>query len=47
MKKAGITYPVGSDNGQVSSGLYALEGFPQTFFISPDGTVLGEVRGAG
>jgi cytochrome c biogenesis protein CcmG/thiol:disulfide interchange protein DsbE len=44
-KKAGITYPVGSDNGQVSSGLYALEGFPQTFFISPDGTVLGVVRG--
>jgi cytochrome c biogenesis protein CcmG, thiol:disulfide interchange protein DsbE len=46
VKKAGITYPVGSDNGQVSSGLYALEGFPQTFFISPDGTVLGEVSGA-
>jgi cytochrome c biogenesis protein CcmG/thiol:disulfide interchange protein DsbE len=45
VKKAGITYPVGSDNGQVSSGLYALEGFPQTFFISPDGTVLGVVRG--
>jgi cytochrome c biogenesis protein CcmG/thiol:disulfide interchange protein DsbE len=44
-KKAGIAYPVGSDNGQVSSGLYALEGFPQTFFISPDGTVLGVERG--
>ncbi len=46
VKKAGIAYPVGSDNGQVSSGLYALEAFPKTFFISPDGTVLGEVSGA-
>jgi cytochrome c biogenesis protein CcmG/thiol:disulfide interchange protein DsbE len=45
VKKAGITYPVGSDGGQVSSGLYALEGFPQTFFISPEGKVLGVQRG--
>jgi cytochrome c biogenesis protein CcmG, thiol:disulfide interchange protein DsbE len=46
VKKAGITYPVGSDNGQVSSGLYAIEGFPRTYFISPEGKVLGEVSGA-
>jgi cytochrome c biogenesis protein CcmG/thiol:disulfide interchange protein DsbE len=44
--KAGVTYPVGTDDGKVSSGLYALFGFPQTFFINADGTVVGHVEGA-
>jgi cytochrome c biogenesis protein CcmG/thiol:disulfide interchange protein DsbE len=44
--KAGITYPVATDNGQVSSGLYGLYGDPQTFFLDAEGTVIGHVRGA-
>ncbi len=46
MQKAGITYPVGTDDGRVSSGLYGLNGDPQTFFIDADGTVIGHVIGA-
>ena len=34
VKKSGITYPVGSDSGQVSSGLYGIDGDPQTFFLN-------------
>ena len=44
--KAGVTYPVGTDDGKVSSGLYALFAFPQTFFIDADGMVVGHVEGA-
>ena len=47
VQKAGITYPVGTDDGQVSSGLYGIYGDPQTFFIDAKGTVIGHVaRGA-
>jgi len=46
VEKAGVTYPVGTDDGKVSSGLYALFGFPQTFFIDADGMVVGHVEGA-
>ncbi len=45
VKKSGITYPVGSDSGQVSSGLYGIDGDPQTFFLNADGTVVAHVRG--
>jgi cytochrome c biogenesis protein CcmG/thiol:disulfide interchange protein DsbE len=43
---AGITYPVATDDGQVSSGLYGIYGDPQTFFVDADGTVIGHVDGA-
>jgi cytochrome c biogenesis protein CcmG, thiol:disulfide interchange protein DsbE len=43
---AGITYPVGTDDGRVSSGLYGLDGDPQTFFLDAEGTVVSHVRGA-
>jgi cytochrome c biogenesis protein CcmG/thiol:disulfide interchange protein DsbE len=46
MQKAGVTYPVGTDDGKVSGGLYALFGLPQTYFIDADGTVIGHVQGA-
>jgi cytochrome c biogenesis protein CcmG/thiol:disulfide interchange protein DsbE len=47
VQKAGVTYPVGTDNeGKVSGGLYALFGLPQTYFIDAQGTVIGHVQGA-
>ena len=46
VQKAGIRYPVGTDNGQVSSGLYGIYGDPQTFFIDARGTIVGHVLGA-
>jgi cytochrome c biogenesis protein CcmG/thiol:disulfide interchange protein DsbE len=46
VQKAGITYPVATDDGQVSSGLYGIYGDPQTFFVDADGTVIGHVNGA-
>jgi cytochrome c biogenesis protein CcmG/thiol:disulfide interchange protein DsbE len=46
VQKAGVTYPVGTDNaGKVSGGLYALFSLPQTYFIDADGTVVGHVQG--
>jgi cytochrome c biogenesis protein CcmG, thiol:disulfide interchange protein DsbE len=45
--KSGITYPVGVDpDFRVTSGLYGLDGLPQTFFITSDGRVLGHTVGA-
>ncbi len=41
VEKSGITYPVGSDGGQVSSGLYAIDGDPQSFFLDAEGTWSG------
>jgi cytochrome c biogenesis protein CcmG/thiol:disulfide interchange protein DsbE len=46
VEKAGVAYPVGTDDGKVASGLYSLFGFPQTFFIDADGQVVGHVEGA-
>jgi cytochrome c biogenesis protein CcmG/thiol:disulfide interchange protein DsbE len=47
VKKAGIIYPVGVDNTfRVTSGLYGLDGLPQTFFIGSDGRVLAHTIGA-
>jgi cytochrome c biogenesis protein CcmG, thiol:disulfide interchange protein DsbE len=44
---AGITYPVGTDADlTVTSGLYGLNGEPNTFFIDGSGDVLGHVIGA-
>jgi cytochrome c biogenesis protein CcmG, thiol:disulfide interchange protein DsbE len=45
VQHAGVTYPVVTDNGRVSSGLYELYGLPQTFFIDADGKVIGHVSG--
>ncbi len=46
VQKAGIRYPVVTDDGQVSTGLYGIYGDPQTFFIGAGGKVIGHVRGA-
>jgi cytochrome c biogenesis protein CcmG/thiol:disulfide interchange protein DsbE len=45
VQKAGISYPVATDDGQVSSGLYGIYGDPQTFFIDAKGTIVGHVKG--
>lgn len=45
--RTGITYPVGSDAElKVTSGLYGLNGEPNTFFIDGTGKVIGHVIGA-
>lgn len=47
VERNGITYPVGNDADlRVTSGLYGLNGEPNTFFIAADGEVLGHVIGA-
>ena len=44
---SGITYPVGTDSDlTVTSGLYGLNGEPNTFFIDGSGEVIGHVIGA-
>lgn len=46
IKKVGITYPVGRDAKlTVTSGLYGLNGEPNTFFIDGTGHVIGHVIG--
>jgi cytochrome c biogenesis protein CcmG, thiol:disulfide interchange protein DsbE len=45
--QSGIPYPVGVDaNVRVTSGLYGLDGEPNTFFIDASGRVLGHAIGA-
>ncbi len=45
--RAGVTYPVGVDPTlRVSSGLYGLNGLPQTFYLGANGTVIGHTIGA-
>jgi len=47
VRKAGITYPVGVDQSfRVTSGLYGLNGLPQTFFLDSEGRVIGHTMGA-
>lgn len=46
VQRAGIIYPVVTDDGQVSSGLYGVYGDPQTFFVDADGKVIGHAIGA-
>ncbi len=47
VQKAGITYPVGMDQTfSVTSGLYGINGLPQTFYIDSHGTVVGHTIGA-
>jgi cytochrome c biogenesis protein CcmG/thiol:disulfide interchange protein DsbE len=47
VKKSGLDYPIGADaEVQVTSGLYGLDGEPNTFFISASGTVIGHKIGA-
>jgi hypothetical protein len=46
-RKSGLTYPIGADTHiAVASGLYALDGEPNTFFIDSSGTVIGITKGA-
>ena len=45
--RTGISYPVANDADlRVTSGLYGLNGEPNTFFIAADGRVIGHVIGA-
>ncbi|MGO8870660.1 MAG: TlpA family protein disulfide reductase [Acidimicrobiales bacterium] len=45
--RSGLTYPIGADaNVRVTSGLYGLDGEPNTFFIDASGTVVGHKIGA-
>ena len=47
VQRAGIVYPVGVDSDlSVTSGLYGLNGQPDTFFIDAAGTVVGRHQGA-
>jgi cytochrome c biogenesis protein CcmG/thiol:disulfide interchange protein DsbE len=47
VEKAGIAYPVGVDQTfRVTSGLYGIDGLPQTFFIDADGKVVAHTLGA-
>jgi cytochrome c biogenesis protein CcmG/thiol:disulfide interchange protein DsbE len=47
VRRTGITYPVGTDADlRVTSGLYGLNGEPNTFFIDASGHVIGHVIGA-
>ncbi len=47
VRRTGITYPVANDADlRVTSGLYGLNGEPNTFFIAADGRVIGHVIGA-
>jgi cytochrome c biogenesis protein CcmG, thiol:disulfide interchange protein DsbE len=47
VRGAGITYPVGTDADlRVTSGLYGLNGEPNTFFIDASGHVIGHKIGA-
>jgi cytochrome c biogenesis protein CcmG/thiol:disulfide interchange protein DsbE len=45
--QSGLTYPIGADTHiQVASGLYGLDGQPNTFFIDSSGVVIGHKIGA-
>jgi cytochrome c biogenesis protein CcmG/thiol:disulfide interchange protein DsbE len=47
VKKSGLDYPIGADSEvRVTSGLYGLDGEPNTFFISASGKVIGHKIGA-
>ncbi len=47
VKKSGLTYPIGTDaEVRVTSGLYGLNGEPNTFFVNASGTVIGHMIGA-
>jgi cytochrome c biogenesis protein CcmG/thiol:disulfide interchange protein DsbE len=47
VQKSGLDYPIGADTElRVTSGLYGLNGEPNTFFIDSDGQVIGHKIGA-
>jgi len=47
VRSSGITYPVGNDADlKVTSGLYGLNGEPNTLFINTSGQVIGHAIGA-
>jgi cytochrome c biogenesis protein CcmG/thiol:disulfide interchange protein DsbE len=47
VKKSGLDYPIGADSEvRVTSGLYGLNGEPNTFFVNASGTVIGHKIGA-
>jgi len=41
LKKYGISYPNGPDLAGAASKVYAIKGVPETFFISPEGKIMG------
>jgi cytochrome c biogenesis protein CcmG/thiol:disulfide interchange protein DsbE len=41
LEKFGITYPNGPDLASVMSKRYTIRGVPETFFINPDGEIVG------
>ena len=46
MRRHGITYPIGHDNGNVTTPKYGLTGLPETFFLDRRGRVVAHVPGA-
>jgi cytochrome c biogenesis protein CcmG/thiol:disulfide interchange protein DsbE len=47
VKQSGLDYPIGADSElRVTSGLYGLDGEPNTFFVNGSGTVIGHQIGA-
>jgi len=45
LQEVGVTYPNGPDPGGEVSALYRLIGLPETFFVTPDGTIAQRVIG--
>ena len=45
LKKYGVTYPNGSGNGGPISVSYGMRGFPETYFVAPDGRLVRKWNG--
>jgi cytochrome c biogenesis protein CcmG/thiol:disulfide interchange protein DsbE len=45
LRQAGITYPTGADPDRRVSSQYRVVGMPTTYFIAPDGRVVGRKQG--
>ncbi len=41
LQKYGVTYPNGPDLAGAASKVYAIKGVPETFFINPEGKIVG------
>jgi cytochrome c biogenesis protein CcmG/thiol:disulfide interchange protein DsbE len=44
-RRYGLTYPIVHDAAGSTYGPYGLTGFPETFFVDPEGKVVGYVAG--
>jgi cytochrome c biogenesis protein CcmG/thiol:disulfide interchange protein DsbE len=42
VRKHGLTYPVAFDGKGSTLGRFGLTGFPETYFVAPDGTIAAE-----